>query len=126
MNNISLGKLGEVIAGSYLKSQGYEIMESNYRCQNGEIDLITVDYSNPSEPQLVFVEVKARTSEKFGQPQDSVTHQKQQKMVKTALHFINRATGKLPHIWRFDVIAIKLNGKGELNDLNHIKHILNG
>ena len=64
----SLGQQGEQIAVQYLKAHGYKILERNYRCRVGEVDIIAEDQGD-----LVFVEVKARSSKVFGNPAEAVT-----------------------------------------------------
>lgn len=108
----SLGQRGEALAVSYLKGRKYKILETNYRCRCGEIDIIARDGS-----VLVFVEVKARRSTSYGPPQLSVTPFKQRQISKTALTYLsqNRLTGVDA---RFDVLALLLR-----NDQPVIEHI---
>ena len=76
--NKETGKLGEDIAVHYLKQNGYVILDRNFECRQGEIDIITLD-----EKEIVFVEVKTRTSNKYGAPSEAVNKIKQKKR-KTA------------------------------------------
>ncbi len=71
---IRTGKKGEDIAVAYLKSNGYRIVERNYKCLFGEIDIVAKDGNT-----VVFVEVKSRKSEEFGDPQVAVGLEKQKK-----------------------------------------------
>ncbi|MBI4975270.1 YraN family protein [Candidatus Peregrinibacteria bacterium] len=123
MNKKSIGNLGEIYAGKFLISRNYKILSRNFSCAMGEIDIIAVDLT---DNELVFVEVKARTSDIFGEPEDAVDFRKRLKILKTALYFINSATGKLPFNWRVDVISIKLGTLKEITNLRHIKNIFNG
>ena len=75
MNNKAVGGLGEDFAVYYLESCGYRIIERNFRCRLGEIDLIAQDGKT-----LVFVEVKTRRSRRYGSPQEAVTTAKQAKL----------------------------------------------
>ncbi len=103
---MSLGKQGEAFAASYLKSLKYKIIQTNYRCRCGEIDIIARDGS-----VLVFVEVKARRGASYGPPQLSVTAFKQRQISKAALTYLlqNRL---MEENARFDVIALVLrNGE---------------
>lgn len=95
---ISFGRSGEKRAASYLKKKGYQVIEMNYRSKFGEIDLIA-----KKDEELIFVEVKARSSAKFGMGYESVTAQKQEKLVKTAQIYMMEK-GEKP--CRFDVISI--------------------
>jgi putative endonuclease len=95
-----LGRKGEDRAARFLADQGYKILERNYRTRNGEIDLIALHNG-----EVVFVEVKTRTSDAFGAPELAVTPQKQRKMIKAALGYIKyKKLHQVP--CRFDVVAI--------------------
>jgi len=99
----SLGKKGEDLAASYLqKSQGYRILQRNYRCVFGEVDIIAKDHD-----VLSFIEVRTRKSEDFGNPKESITKRKQDQISKVALEFISKHN--LHHMKaRFDVVAVSL------------------
>lgn len=92
----------------YLKTQGYEILEMNYRCRIGEIDIIAKDGE-----YLVFVEVKYRKKSDCGTPQDAVNWKKQRKISKTAVYYLMKECGSLEVDCRFDVAAV-LDGEIEL------------
>lgn len=100
MKHIILGKIGESKAYNYLKKQGYEIIETNYKNFAGEIDIIYLDGDT-----LVFGEVKTRTSERFGLPREAVTKSKQSQIRKVALFYIQKSK-KQYNSYRFDVIEI--------------------
>ena len=107
MQKKELGKKGEEVARRFLKKRGYRIIETNYVCKLGEMDLIAKE-----KDTLVFVEVKTRTSMYFGPPQLAVTHFKQRQLSKVALSFLKEK--KLEDVKaRFDVVAILLGQKGE-------------
>src|SRR4030065_448823 len=78
MERISKGRLGEDAAATFLTKEGYKIVERNFRCPLGEIDIVAVD-----KGVLVFVEVKTRSSNKFGLPEEAVNRRKQHQMAKT-------------------------------------------
>ena len=104
-----LGKAGEDRAAKFLTSQGYRILERNYRTPHGEIDLIALHQGT-----IVFVEVKTRTSDAFGAPELAVTPQKQRRMVNSALGYIKyRKLHQVP--CRFDVVAISTAAEQELS-----------
>lgn len=103
-----LGKEGEDRAAKFLAKQGYKIIERNYRTRNGEIDLIALH-----QAELVFVEVKTRTSNAYGAPELAVNPRKQQRMIKAALGYIKyKQLHQMP--CRFDVVAINAASEQEV------------
>ncbi|WP_028389380.1 YraN family protein [Legionella fairfieldensis] len=100
--SLKTGFAAEQQARAYLVSQGLKWLESNYRCRWGEIDLIMKD-----KTCLVFIEVRARLSSSFGGALASVTFGKQQKLLKTASHYLmlKKIQDKQPV--RFDVIGLQ-------------------
>jgi len=94
------GLNSESLAANYLKLSGYRILERNYRNQIGEIDIIAKE-----GPVLVFIEVKARNTSRFGSAKQAVTPAKQAKISRTATAYL-KATGQLHAKARFDVVAI--------------------
>jgi putative endonuclease len=107
MKRRETGILGEKLAKDYLKKRGYRIRESNYRCPEGEVDIIAEhnDY-------LVFVEVKTRRSLEFGSPEESITAEKRERLRAVAAHY-QQTHDKLPQLWRIDVVAIELGPKNK-------------
>ncbi|MDI3310483.1 MAG: YraN family protein [Thermoanaerobacterium sp.] len=117
MNAKILGNLGETIAEKYLKKSGYIIVCKNFRCPIGEIDIIALNKNS-----LVFVEVKTRTSTKFGYPKEAVTYYKKNKIIKVAEAFLAFNKKYANCVFRFDVIEILVDPKTfKLNNINHIK-----
>ncbi|ADD69173.1 protein of unknown function UPF0102 [Denitrovibrio acetiphilus DSM 12809] len=106
------GKKGEKKAACFLEKQGYAIVEMNYRCKFGEIDIIA-----EKNGVLIFVEVKTRSTDKFGLGYESVTLSKQQKLFKTAQHYMVE-NGEMPA--QFDVISI------DGDTLTHIPNAFSG
>ena len=96
------GQQGEQMAVQFLQRQGYRIAQQNYRCREGEIDIIAWD-----GPTLVFVEVKTKGQTTFGAPQAMVNVPKQKKMVHVAMVYVQRHRLQDVSI-RFDVVAITL------------------
>ena len=94
------GQAGESLAVRYLKKNGYKILEQNYRTKLGEIDIIAKDRDT-----IVFVEVKARRSGRFGNPKYAVTLKKQRKISMVALYYL-KAVKQNDAKARFDVVAI--------------------
>ncbi len=106
-----LGAQGEDIAVRYLKKRGYTILHRNYRCAFGEIDIIA-----RQKKTLVFVEVKTRSTSKYGLPQDAVQPLKQRTICKVALEYIQRH-GLEDSAARFDVVAIRIVPEGPCVDV---------
>ncbi|NLM51347.1 MAG: YraN family protein [Firmicutes bacterium] len=98
MNN--LGTHGEELAARYLQKLGFVLLERNWRCAYGEIDIIAKDGD-----VLVFVEVKTRRSNRFGTPTEAVHDRKQQKLRLVARHYLyeKKITA---FAYRFDVAAV--------------------
>ncbi len=94
------GEKSESIAASYLKKQGYKIIELNYRTNLGEIDIIAKE-----KGAIAFIEVKARRSGQFGNPKWAVTPKKQRKISMVALQYL-KTTGQSNVKARFDVVSI--------------------
>jgi len=106
---IIFGKEGEETAVKYLKKRGYKIIENNWRCHMGEIDIIA-----RHKDDTVFIEVKTRTDAGLGAPQESVDQRKQKKIIKSALTYI-QCKNLEGQNFRFDVIAIDFSsGKQEI------------
>lgn len=105
--NFRLGARGEALAARRLKRLGYRILERNYRCAAGEIDLIAIDGD-----VLVFVEVKTRSTADYADPAESVGRSKQAKLRRAARHYLGtRHAQECP--CRFDVVTVvwPQNGK---------------
>ncbi|MBU5615253.1 YraN family protein [Geomonas azotofigens] len=114
-SNGSVGGTGESIAATYLKGQGFKIVECNFRCTCGEIDIVARDGRT-----IVFVEVKCRKNDNYGPPQLAVTPFKQRQISKAALVWLSRK--KLYDAEaRFDVVAIVLH-EHDLPDIDHIRN----
>lgn len=93
--------MAEEQAMAYLIDQGLKVVTTNYWCRLGEIDLIMLD-----KEQLVFVEVRARISAQFGDGIASITATKKQKIMKSALHYIQKNREQQKRQLRFDVVSI--------------------
>lgn len=109
-----LGRDGERIAENYLAKKGYRLVERNYRCPLGELDLIALD-----RKVVVFIEVKTRVDDSFGPPLESVNPRKQKKMIGAAQYFISQHRLQNRDA-RFDVVGISFSG-----DEPVIEHIEN-
>lgn len=95
-----MGDYGERIARRFLKRKGYRIVQSNYTCPIGELDIIAAD-----DDVLVFVEVKTRRSADEGDPEESVNWHKRCKVTKVARYFISHKNAHNMTA-RFDVVAV--------------------
>jgi putative endonuclease len=107
MEKKELGKKGEELALRFLKKNGYHLIEQNYICKMGEMDIIARE-----KDTLVFIEVKTRVTTEFGPPQLAVHSSKQRQLSKVALNYLNEKRLKDVKA-RFDVVAILLGQKGE-------------
>lgn len=100
MNQRKLGSYYEALAAKYLQNIGYEILERNYRCRYGEVDLIAKDGD-----YLVFVEVKFRQSPSQGGSLAAVTRKKQQTLSKVAAFYLSSQWNRMDLSCRFDVVG---------------------
>ncbi len=108
MKRKDTGILGEKLAKDFLKKRGYHIKETNYRCPQGEIDIIA-----KHRDCLVFIEVRTKRSLEFGSPEQSITPAKMERLRATASHY-QQTHNNLPPLWRIDVVAVELNQRGKL------------
>jgi putative endonuclease len=108
-----LGAQGEKVAQSYLKKKKYKLLETNWRYRHAEIDIICMQAD-----VLVFVEVKTRTSDHFGRPEEFVSKKKERLMFKAANEYMEQ----IDHKWviRFDVISIILQNK-KVKQIEHFE-----
>ncbi len=110
-----IGKFGEDEAVKYLEQNGYIILDRNFRCKRGEIDIIALE-----KEKIVFIEIKSRTNEKYGLPADAVTTQKIKHILNTAEYYLY--IRNLENIAvRIDVIEIFIyNNKIKINHLKQV------
>lgn len=109
-----LGKTGEQLAAEYLKTKGFEVLETNWRFKQYELDLIV---KMPNRDTIVFVEVKTRQTNYFGYPETFVTKAKQKLIAKAAALYLDE-NGLNDAPVRFDVVAITITPQQ-----THIHHI---
>jgi putative endonuclease len=114
-DNKTLGERGEAIAAAYLKGQRFTIIERNFRCKGGEVDIIARDGKT-----LVFVEVKTRRTLTFGPPQMALTPFKQRQISKAALTWLAKKK-QFNASARFDVIAI-IAPDHQVPEIEHIRN----
>ena len=101
MAGVSRGAIGEVVAARFLRQKGYTILSSNYRCRQGEIDIIA-----SLDGYIVFAEVKTRRQDSMYSPREAVTAAKQRRISKGALYYMMK-NGLMNRQARFDVIEIQ-------------------
>lgn len=107
------GKMGEEEATKYLENEGYKIICNNFRCMQGEIDIIAKD-----KKELVFIEVKTRTNKKYGEAKEAVDRTKKTHIYKAAGYFLYKYKLESTFV-RLDVIEVYIrNGRFTIN---HIK-----
>lgn len=120
MDRKQLGDLGEKIAGDYLKKHGYKLVERNYHCREGEIDIVARQKNT-----LVFVEVRTKTGAGFGTPEESVTRAKKDKMIAAAFKYL-QAHDRVTDDWRIDLVAVELDPAGKLERIGIIENAVGG
>ncbi len=101
-NNRALGTQKENIAVEYLRKQGYTIIQMNFRCKQGEIDIIATD-----ENYLVFVEVKYRADSHCGNPGEAIDFRKQKKIYRVAEYYLYNSRLSQDTPCRFDAVIIE-------------------
>lgn len=111
-----IGQNGEDIATEYLIENGYKILERNFSCRQGEIDIIAKDKN-----EIVFIEVKTRTNKKYGEPVEAVTYIKRRHLIKTIEYYLYIKKLEDEFI-RIDVIEIYIKEHKFL--LHHIKQAI--
>ncbi len=118
MKKRETGILGERIACDFLGKNGYKILETNFRCREGEIDIIA-----RQQETLVFFEVRTKKSSLFGSPEESITRRKMEKL-KAVAEYYGQKHADLPPEWRIDVIAIQMNSDGKVNRIEIIENAI--
>ncbi len=106
MNKRQVGNYGEERAVWFLTRKGYQILGRNYRCRQGEVDIIAKDGS-----YLVFIEVKYRKSGRCGDPAEAVGGTKQKRLYQAARHYLCRHGYGEEQPCRFDVVAVYGDGQ---------------
>ena len=114
---MKLGAFGEAYAAGHLLRQGYEIVQRNYRCRGGEIDIVAREGTD-----LVFVEVKCRRSSRFGTPEDSITRARYARLEGAIQHYL----GDMPvpaESYRLDVVALEVDHRGAVTRCNVLRGV---
>jgi putative endonuclease len=115
-----LGRWGESVAAHHLEAKGYQIVARNWRCRQGEIDLVA-----RAGDTLVFVEVKTRRGQAMGTPEEGVTSHKARKLLDVAQHYLY-AHDLDDVAWQVDLVAVELDKTGKLLRCEHIPNLLLG
>lgn len=107
-----IGKEGELIAERKLVKEGYIVLERNYRFKRDEVDIIA-----SKNDLIIFIEVKTRSNNYLGEPEEAVTKSKQKRIIKVANHYM--LENDLDNEARFDIFGIIVNQKEVI--INHLK-----
>lgn len=110
------GRAGEAAAVSILRNHGFEIVRTNYRVREGEIDIVA-----KLENELVFVEVKTRRSNSFGSPEESVSQRKAERLITAAQSYLAE-NGAEQSDWRIDLLAIEMDSAGRVVRSNLVEN----
>lgn len=114
------GFLGEEYAANFLQAKGYKILSSNFTIRGGEIDLIAEEQNNAQESGLVFVEVKTRTSDRFGDGREAYGFYKRRSMRRAIQKFLEKYGYRR---YRQDFIEITLAKTGEVKNIEHFENV---
>ena len=118
MKRKELGNTGEKLARDFLKKKGYKIRDTNFRCREGEIDIVA-----EKKGCLVFVEVRTKASSGFGSPEESVTFAKKERIISSALVYLSEHQD-LPESWRIDFVAVELDRNGKATRIELIENAI--
>lgn len=114
-----LGRHGEDLAARHLAGKGYQILDRNWRCDEGELDLVTRDGTC-----LAFVEVRTRRGRAMGPPEASITEAKQARLITLGEAYV-QANDWMGH-WRIDVVAVEMDSRGRLLRIDHYENAVTG
>lgn len=120
LNRKELGNRGEEEAGKFLCGMGWQVLEKNYRCRIGELDIVAKDTTGA----LVFVEVRSRSGVSHGLPEESVDYRKQNKLRMLAQQYLLARPKLANSSCRFDVVAVYFDEDGKKKFIRHIPNAL--
>lgn len=115
-----LGLWGENKAAEFLKNSGYSILERNFHCSLGEIDLIAT-----KDGVWIFIEVKTRSNTDYGLPEESITQAKASRLMELARHYLYEH-GIENVDWRVDIVAVELDSRKRLQRVEHLENAISG
>ena len=114
------GNLGENLAEKFFKKHNYKILSKNFYSRWGEIDIVAQDKKTK---ELVFVEVKTRSSNKFGWPEAAVTDKKRKRLAKTGQKYLLEKKIDAKTNYRFDILAVELNYQTRRAKITQFKYV---
>ncbi len=117
---LALGRRGEALAAERLGGLGYELIDRNYRCPAGELDLVARQADT-----WVFVEVRTRRGQALGTPEASVTPRKRRHLIAAAQTYLQER-GLTAVAWRIDFVAVEFTPRGELVRVDVIENAVTG
>ncbi|OGO43111.1 MAG: hypothetical protein A2137_07835 [Chloroflexi bacterium RBG_16_58_8] len=120
MTRRETGTLGEQLARDFVAKNGYQVLDTNYRCRDGEVDIIA-----KQDDTLVFIEVRTKKSRQFGTPEESITPTKMERLRTVAAHY-GIEHDNLPLNWRIDVVAIQMDTRGRVERIELIENAVAG
>lgn len=114
-----LGRAGEQLAAEELVRRGLTVVDRNWRCQAGEIDLVARDGEC-----LAIVEVRTRRGQGYGSPEESITPAKRERLIALAQTYVAAVDWRGP--WRIDVVAVEMDKAGRLLRMTHLPNAVEG
>jgi putative endonuclease len=114
-----LGQRGEELAARHLAAKGYQILARNWRCAEGELDLVAQDGEC-----LAFVEVRTRRGRALGSPEESITAAKQERLITLGQAYVQ--AHEWSGDWRIDVVAVEMDRRGRFLRLDHYENAVTG
>ena len=117
---IRLGGLGERAARGHLERAGLTLLDTNFRCPHGEIDIVARDGE-----AVVFVEVRTRRGRDFGAPEESITAAKARRLIATAQTYL-QTRDDLPLDWRIDLVAVDVDPQGRISRIERTENAVTG
>jgi putative endonuclease len=112
-----LGRRGEDLVEKYLKSKGYAVLERNFHCRFGEIDIVARDGN-----EIVFIEVKTRRGANFGHPEEAIDPRKQKRIIRTPHHYMSEL-GDQYDDFRIDAAFVCVDPRGDMK-IEYLSHIV--
>lgn len=115
--HLVVGRNGEAFVLRYLTGKGYRSVDANWRCPHGELDLVMLDGED-----LVFVEVKARSTSLAGAAEESISPAKARKLLIAGETYVSEHPEQAERMWRIDLVAITVDRSGEVNRVTHVQN----
>jgi putative endonuclease len=112
------GNAAEAFVAGRLCRAGYDILDRNWRVRGGELDIVAID-----REVLVFVEVKARTGERFSVAEEALSLRKLNRLMLAAELYVEAHPELIDHVWRVDFVAITLSADGAVERYSHVENV---